>query len=887
MTEPVPSPTGPLAAALAQADATLPPVHGLAPGELARWFARSIGAPWIQEIATSPREGEEPWATARGGLLFVATPLSAKAEAALEAEVELGALRVVRVSGEPITETSAFVAAVRECDRLHAVALDPALADLRRSLLSHARSAAPVHLTGPPGTDAVALSRWAHAVLDDRPLSTLHGNGGAARAGEWLLVQDIEELGPANRQVLEERLRALEPRPVGRIVPRRARPEHPALRAIIGSSGGLVDVLEKLLVLAPTRLPVLVVGEPGAGKESLAKAVHDASGRKGPFVALDMGALPEGLAEAELFGHRKGAFTGADRARVGAFRSADGGTLFLDEIGNVSPALQAKLLRVLQQGVVRPLGDDRSVQVDVRVVAATNADLHTRVRQGEFRRDLLGRLDGATLRLPPLRERLDDLDDLARHLLDRPGDPWCDAEAYAALSAHTWPGNVRELDNVLRFAAAVVGSGGTIRAEHLGPLAPRNRRPTPVLVTSTSTAAAEASWGLDRSTQRRLTATTLRVPSLAERGSPSLKGRIFDGLRGRVIASDALRLLCDRPWWGNLPELDAVLGALRALPPGPITTRVLSLHLPHLATDPGTTPIRTLLSPSRVGDSVDGLMRDFVAPALLVGRVRSVDELRRAAQHNPRAARWVEAIEQICGWGAQPACLDLGLLRRLSRAHVLVARGVGGLQVHVLPSVGRAVLAGPLAAGAATQPVSVGEPVSLGEAGEIRVTDPSGRAYLQLFVFAGAVAFDDHAVEAAARFEAERPTGDATAQDTRHLTHAPGVATAGPPTPPATPNRVWALGKQETDAVVDLLMAYRGGSLKDHVDRRLAAPTPELAHLASFLREAPRLSQYLGRLVDYGPNEEVRSRLRAELAGAPDGELRLALWPKGIRRSLK
>jgi len=865
-------------AAMAADRATLPRVRGLDDAVLARWYARRIGAAWVQELRAEHVDTDVvPWSAGDGGLLYLADALPDEWAAELDREVAAGGLRTLTVAGDAVDADGDFVARVQELDALHAVASDPDLDELRRSLLSHCRSAAPVHLTGPYGTDAGDLARWAHAVLDDRPLSLLRD--GSSRPGEWLLVEDIEELDGADRQTLEDRLRAPVAVSPGRRARPRPRPRHRALRTIVGQSGQLVEVLERLLVLAPTRLPVLVVGEPGAGKEALARAVHDASGRKGPFVALDMGALPEGLAEAELFGHRRGAFTGADRARVGAFRTADGGTLFLDEIGNVSPALQAKLLRVLQQGVVRPLGEDASVTVNVRVVAATNADLDALVRRGEFRRDLLGRLDGATLRLPPLRERLDDLDALARHLLKHGGDgAWCTPAALEALRGHAWPGNVRELANVLAFASAVA-AGGLIDAEHLGALAPRNRRATPVLVTSsTPPGDEEGAWGLERGVVRRLTATTLRIPALQDRSAASLRGRVLAGLPGRPVAGEAMRALCARPWWGNLPELDGVLAALRALPPGPITLSLLQSHLPHLTSPFAATPIRTLLSPSRAGDRIDGLTQDFGAASVLVGRVRSMDELRRAARRDARAAGWLAAIEAA---GAEPACLDLGLLRRLSRAQLLVTRGTGGLEVHALPGVARPVRAGPLVPGATLQPVSVAQPVVVGDAGEVQVVDARGRPYLQLFVFAGAVAYDDRAPEAVARSESTRDEHQATAMETRH--EAPRAAPR-----PTTPGRVWPVTKGEEAELVRLFMGFRGGSLKAHMDRAIAARGGggDLTRLDAYIQAAPRLSQYLARLVEFAPNEGLRDALSAALAAAPDGDLRVALWPKGVRRVL-
>ncbi len=215
--------------------------------------------------------------------------------------------------------------------------------------------------------------------------------------------------------------------------------------------------------LAPTDLPVLVLGETGTGKESVARAVHAASGRaEGPIVVVSGAALAEGLAESELFGHERGAFTGAVAARTGWFEAASGGTLFLDEVGELSAAVQAKLLRVLETGRVVRVGDHKERAVDVRVVSATNRDLEAEVAAGRFRRDLYHRLAAAVIRLPPLRERPCDLAVLARHFLEsaaaRAGrrPPALSAAAMAALSAYAWPGNVRELRLAMEVVAATM-----------------------------------------------------------------------------------------------------------------------------------------------------------------------------------------------------------------------------------------------------------------------------------------------------------------------------------------------------------------------------------------------------------------------------------------------
>ncbi|MGF1467236.1 MAG: sigma 54-interacting transcriptional regulator [Sandaracinaceae bacterium] len=222
--------------------------------------------------------------------------------------------------------------------------------------------------------------------------------------------------------------------------------------------------------VAATRTPVLVQGETGTGKERLAHAIHEWSERAaGPFVAGNCAALPSQLLESELFGHARGAFTGATAARAGRFRIADGGTLFLDEVAELSPEVQAKLLRAVQEGEVQPLGSDRPVKVDVRLIAASHRNLEEAIRTGTFREDLYYRLSVFPLRLPPLRERLEDLPALTAHLLreqaSRTGRRGVSVgpAGMAALRRHRWPGNIRELANVLERATIVA------RTDELGP----------------------------------------------------------------------------------------------------------------------------------------------------------------------------------------------------------------------------------------------------------------------------------------------------------------------------------------------------------------------------------------------------------------------------------
>jgi two-component system response regulator AtoC len=241
---------------------------------------------------------------------------------------------------------------------------------------------------------------------------------------------------------------------------------------LVGECPAMRELQQRIAVMAQSDAPVLIRGDSGTGKELVARAIHAHSARRAkPFVAINCAAFPETLFEAELFGHERGAFTGADRKRDGRFQAARGGTLFLDEVSEMSPTAQAKLLRVLEQGTFQRLGDDRDVQTDVRIVSATNAHLRERMQQGTFRQDLYYRLKVLQLRLPPLRERKGDLALLVAHFLDlltpRHAEPTqVLPAAWAALCAYDYPGNVRELAHALRHAL-VLSQGNPIDVVHL------------------------------------------------------------------------------------------------------------------------------------------------------------------------------------------------------------------------------------------------------------------------------------------------------------------------------------------------------------------------------------------------------------------------------------
>ncbi len=248
---------------------------------------------------------------------------------------------------------------------------------------------------------------------------------------------------------------------------------------IIGSGAALRSVLQQVAVVGPTDTTVLIHGETGTGKELIARALHDSSARRTkPLIKLNCSAISAGLVESELFGHVKGAFTGATDRRLGRFELADGGTLFLDEVSELPQETQAKLLRVLQEREFEPVGSSRTVKVDVRIIAATNRDLAADARTGRFRSDLYFRLNVFPIELPPLRQRREDIAELAEHFMQRMarklGKPLLriDPDTLRRLLAYAWPGNIRDLQNTIE-RAAVLAQDSTLRVDwHLGPEAP-------------------------------------------------------------------------------------------------------------------------------------------------------------------------------------------------------------------------------------------------------------------------------------------------------------------------------------------------------------------------------------------------------------------------------
>jgi len=247
---------------------------------------------------------------------------------------------------------------------------------------------------------------------------------------------------------------------------------------VVGSSAGITGVFRWIVAAsALTDVPVLITGETGTGKELAARAIHRLDPRRcdRPFVAVNCGAISAGLAESELFGHRRGAFTGAERERLGLIRAARGGVLFLDEIGDLEPNLQAKLLRVLQERHVLSVGDDQEVPIDVRIIAATNRDLEEMIRQRTFRSDLFHRLNVLSVRMPPLRDRPEDIEPLVTHFLDKCAvesqqrSRTATPEVLRALRRVALPGNVRQLENVIRRAVVTAKDGDRVQLRDLPP----------------------------------------------------------------------------------------------------------------------------------------------------------------------------------------------------------------------------------------------------------------------------------------------------------------------------------------------------------------------------------------------------------------------------------
>ncbi|MCL2657757.1 MAG: sigma-54 dependent transcriptional regulator [Betaproteobacteria bacterium] len=341
-------------------------------------------------------------------------------------------------------EVALAASGAQALDLLAARAVDAALLDLRM-----------------PGMDGIEVLRRIRALPEPPPVAVLTAHATADNTIEAMRLGAFDHLTkPIGREALARVLTGMLAARTAPLAPRQA----PEADALIGSSEAMRAVQRAIGMLTDSQATVLISGETGTGKELVARAIH-AHGQRGgqPFVPVNCAAIPAELLESELFGHVRGAFTGAVAERMGAFRDAGQGTLFLDEIGDMDLAMQAKILRALQERVVTPVGG-KPVAVDVRVIAATHRDLQQRVREGAFREDLFYRLHVVPIHLPALRERLADIVPLAEYFLARAGGAKQLApQAAARLLGHDWPGNVRELKNAME-RAAVLARGGVVNA---------------------------------------------------------------------------------------------------------------------------------------------------------------------------------------------------------------------------------------------------------------------------------------------------------------------------------------------------------------------------------------------------------------------------------------
>jgi two-component system, NtrC family, response regulator AtoC len=318
--------------------------------------------------------------------------------------------------------------------------------------------------------DGLALLRHLREAAPDVPVVLITGQATIDSAMEAIrlgahdyLAKPIERdtIGALLKRAIDRRRAAEEARQASA-----GTPSSLGIANIAGRSPAMLEVYKTVARVAAGRSSVLILGESGTGKELVARALHSQSPRaERPFVPVNVSAIPEGLLESELFGHVRGAFTGATSSRRGLFEEANHGTLFLDEIGDLSPMLQAKLLRVIQEQSLKPVGGNEDFKVDVRLVAATHRNLEEMVRRGTFREDLYFRINVVTISLPPLRERSDDIPILVDHFLrkyarqNRVTTPYCTPSALAALTAYAWPGNVRELENVIERALLLSPEG--------------------------------------------------------------------------------------------------------------------------------------------------------------------------------------------------------------------------------------------------------------------------------------------------------------------------------------------------------------------------------------------------------------------------------------------
>jgi len=425
---------------------------------------------------------------------------------AMFATDERGRCRLLHAAGLPEVDPGASLllpAAAREWVLRHgAFALGPAsarvLGPIRDTFTGRWDAAFGAAVADAHGLAALLVfgPRLLSSGDDDETLAVLESLAGLA--GQALQAYPASADRPAERRAA----RSIES----------LRERHPALRAMIGSAAALLETSEDLLAVAPTRFPVLLTGESGSGKELAARAIHELSERTaGPLEVADCASIPRELIESELFGHVRGSFTGAHRDRRGAFELAHRGTLFLDEIGEMPLQLQTRLLRVLQEGRFRRVGDEQVIEVDVRVIAATNRDLRAEVQRRRFREDLYYRLNVFAVRVPALRERLEDLPALVNHFLARQGRDlgvreWrLEPGVIPALERHAWPGNVRELSNFCAGLGVRARASGRIGVDDLEQVWRRQHpgEPAPWAATAAAARGRVGDWALEQARASR------------------------------------------------------------------------------------------------------------------------------------------------------------------------------------------------------------------------------------------------------------------------------------------------------------------------------------------------------------------------------------------------
>ena len=563
-------------------------------------------------------------------------------------------------------------------DDTHLVAVDPDLTAQRNNLLASSRRGEMILITGPEGIGKRSLARWAHARVSDEPIAEDEED-----TSRWRIIEDLRAQGAGHQRMLRRRHpppRALSARPRRPAV--HARPPEPAFDGIKGESQALAASLTQLLAAVQAGGPILLRGDMGTGKSALARAAHVASGRGGRFVEVDLGALAENLIESQLFGHVRGAFTGADSAREGLVAEAAGGTLFLDEIGNLPLALQPKLLRLVQEQRFLVVGG-RDRAADVLLIAATNSPLVRMVEREEFRGDLFYRLNVHSLQLPPLSARRGDIPAIARHVLRSIGaDPAAlTGAARDALISAPWPGNIRELQSVLKRAVGLA-AGGPIGAEHVS----RHKAPRPpTLVTS---ARPPGELGLDRRLTYALQSRQIVLPPLQERSRASIVSALLTLLDGQPIRHWSLHTLVENTHWTSLTDLAQKVATLRG-EGEPISAVELRERLPATLSAVTRAPILALIDPcvddteSAYGSperAIHGQCLVAEEDALLVGRIHRPADLGSDA-------RFLALRDELAR--RSPAYLSLPHRDGISRAHVWIERSEGGLTARVLSTAAR------------------------------------------------------------------------------------------------------------------------------------------------------------------------------------------------------